>query len=209
MTEQEIIKKVRTIMNETGEDTNLSLLEEDTIKLDEYIKSVIAEAINIIISNSPVRCVNKKSGNNLTINKTDNDSGYINLPNDYISLIAFKITGWKRISVNVYNPDSEEYKAQCNDFTRAGIYKPICISNYKNGERILEYYAVGTDPNPSIETFIYEAQYDRTVGLNLNMNDPLVDSICYMCASLVYSIFENEKTAKEMQTISINLIPKK
>ena len=60
MTEQEIIKKVRVIMNEAGEEAKLSLLSEDTVNLDEYIKSSIPDAVNIVIANSPVRCVNKK-----------------------------------------------------------------------------------------------------------------------------------------------------
>ena len=40
MTETEIISKVRAIMNEIGEEASLSLLSEDTVKMDEYIKAL-------------------------------------------------------------------------------------------------------------------------------------------------------------------------
>ena len=51
MIETEIISKVRSIMNEIGDEDSLTLLSEDTVKLDEYIKSVIPDAVNIVIEN--------------------------------------------------------------------------------------------------------------------------------------------------------------
>ena len=48
-------------MKEKGEEQSLSLLSEDTLKLDDYIKAVIADAVSFVQSNSHVRCVNKKS----------------------------------------------------------------------------------------------------------------------------------------------------
>lgn len=210
MTEQEIINKVRNIMNEAGEEAKLSLLSEDTVKLDEYIKSSIPDAVDIIIANSPVRCVNKKSNTSARLVNSGDGTGYLILPDDYVSLIAFKITGWKRIVAMAYPIESEEYKVQCNEYTRSGLHKPTCFLSYNSaGDRILEFYASGTLASSKVDTFVYEGKYDSTNGLGLSPNDPLSSAVCYMCASLVYSIFENEKTAKEMQTISLNLIPQK
>lgn len=206
MTELEIITKVRAIMNEVGEESKLSLLSEDTVKLEEYIKSVIPDAVDIIIANSPERCVNKKSGGSIETME-GNESGYIVLPEDYVSLIAFKLIGWKKIVAIAYPITSEEYKVQCNEYTRSGLNKPMCFLSYNAKGRILEYFPSITSGS-KIETFFYESRYNSKEGLNLSSNDPLAISVCYMCASLVYSIFENEKTAKEMQTISLNLIPK-
>ena len=62
MTEQEIISKVKAILNEIGEEETLSLLSEDTVKIEEYIKAVIPDAVSLVQMNSPVRCVNKKNG---------------------------------------------------------------------------------------------------------------------------------------------------
>lgn len=209
MTEQEIIAKVRAIMNEIGEEAKLSLLGEDTIKLDEYIKSAIPDAVNIIIANSPVRCVNKKLGSTTPVVPGENGKGYIMLPDDYVSLIAFKLSGWKRMTAILYPITSEEYKVQSNEFTRSGTHKPMCFLNYnETGQKILEYYAIGTTNPVTVETFVYEGKYNSEEGIDLAANDPLAIAICYMCASLVYSIFENKETAKEMQTISLNLIPK-
>lgn len=48
MTEQEIISKVKAILNEIGEEETLSLLSEDTVKIEEYIKAVIPDAVSLV-----------------------------------------------------------------------------------------------------------------------------------------------------------------
>jgi hypothetical protein len=39
------------------------------------------------------------------------------------------------------------------------------------------------------------------------LGNELFESICYMCAYLVYSIFENPATADRMKTIAIEMLP--
>ena len=51
MTEQEIISKVKAILNEIGEEETLSLLSEDTVKIEEYIKAVIPDAVSLVQMN--------------------------------------------------------------------------------------------------------------------------------------------------------------
>ncbi len=209
MTEQEIVSKTRAIMNEIGEEESLSLLSEDTIKIEEYIKSVIPDAVGIVQMNSPVRCVNKKNGlpSDKTITPNADGMCTIPLPDDYISLVAVKLSNWKRACIVSYGMDSEEYKRQCNPVTVAGTYKPVCIDGYDGeGKRILMLYSAKAQTD--IETFVYEAKYTTSSGLDVDPEEPIASAVCYMAASLVYSIFENQKTAEAMKLIAINLIPK-
>ena len=55
ITKDEIVAKVKAIMNEIGEETNASLLDEDTIKIDQYIEECIGDALSLVILNSPIR----------------------------------------------------------------------------------------------------------------------------------------------------------
>ena len=61
VTKDEIISKVKAIMNEIGEETNSSLLDEDTIKIDQYIESCIGDALAMIVLKSAIP-VNPKKG---------------------------------------------------------------------------------------------------------------------------------------------------
>lgn len=200
MTETEIISKVRAIMNEIGEEASLSLLSEDTVKMDEYIKSVIPDAVNIIIENCPNRCVNRK-----TDTTTQVSDGVIIKPDDYVRLIALQLTGWKRMVSLTYPIGSKQYKLQTNEFTTAGVNKPVAIDSYTADKQILLCYP----KESSIALFVYEAKYNSADGLKLDSSDPVAIAVCYMCASLVYSIFENQNTAKEMRDLSLSMLVQK
>lgn len=207
MTHDQIIAKVRSIMNETGQDEGFSLLSEDTVKLDDYIKSCIPDAVNLVVLGSPIRCVNKKAYSPTTINNNGDGTGYVVLPKDYISLIAFKMSVWNKVVVKAESVNSKAYAAQCNKVTRAGKNKPVCILNNVADDKIIEYYSIGLTDTPVVDLFLYEAKYTPESGLNLEESDPIALAVCYMCTSLVYTIFENNTTAKEMKATALSLIP--
>ena len=130
----EIISKVKSIMNEIGEEeTNSSLLDEDTIKIDQYIESCIGDALAMIVLKSAI-----------PVNPNNNDgTGYIVLPDDFLKLIAFKMEGWKRTVSEAFPLDSEKAKQQSNEYTRGGNNKPVCVLSYSpEGKKVLEYYSV-------------------------------------------------------------------
>lgn len=207
VTENEIVSKVKAIMNEIGEDTNSSLLDEDTIKIDEYIKSCIGDALSLIILNSGIKGINPKKNTETKPSKNDDGSGYIILPDDFVKLLAFRMDGWKRTVSVAFPLDSEEAKRQANIYTRGGENKPVCILSYsQEGKKTLEYYSVADGKEHTVSLFVYEASYNSETGVNIESSDPLFYALCYMTASLVYSIFENPNTAKEMQTIAVNYL---
>ena len=160
--------------------------------------------------NSPVRCVNKKNGVSSNTSVTSDSEGkcLIPVPDDFVSLIAIKLSNWKRTCIVAFDLSSEEYKQQCNSYTRAGSYKPVCIMGYNNsGNRVLMLYSAKADSK--LEMFVYEAKYTPGTSLDIDQNEPVSQAICYMTASLVYSIFENKATSQEMRNIAVSLIPQK
>lgn len=207
MTGDEIVSKVRSIMNDLGEDESLTLLSEDTVKLEEYIKSAIPDAVLLVQQNSSVRSVNAKT---YTATATaDTSSGFVavQVPDKYVRIIALKMSSWDKAVSETYAYGSEQYRRQSNEVTRSGAANPIVIEGYtSDGKRRLEMY----DPtkNGKFDLFVYEAEYDPSEGLaNLSANDPLAVAVCYMTASLVYRYFENTATAEELAKVSLSLIP--
>lgn len=210
MTEQEIVSKVKAIMNEIGEEENLSLLSEDTVKIEEYIKSAIPDAVSVVQLNSPVRCVNKKVVQGKTGTADTEGRCTVELPDDYVSLIAIKLSQWRRACIVAFSMNSEEYKRQCNSYTKAGINKPVCVLGYNaTGTKELWLYSVPKGAEFTVDLFAYEARYNSADGIDLESNDPLAIAVCYMTASLVYSYFENKQTSDEMKSIAISYIPQK
>lgn len=217
MTENDIITKVKAIMNEIGDEASLTLLAEDTVKITAYIKSAIPDAVALVQLHSPVRCVNKKEYTGSSTMSTDSD-GFIRivLPDDYVQLIAVKLSTWKRVATIAYPYDTQEYYAQANEYTRSKDNKPVVIEGYKMvtsggstiSKRTLEMTSSASAP--TLEMLLYEAKYtsaDTGDVLPLSATDPVALAVCYMTASLVYSYFENKNTSDEMNRIAISLIP--
>lgn len=192
----EIISKVKAIMNEIGEEeTNSSLLDEDTIKIDQYIESCIGDALAMIVLKSAIP-VNPKKGTSNPVNNNDG-TGYIVLPDDFLKLIAFKMEGWKRTVSEAFPLDSEKAKQQSNEYTRGGNNKPVCVLSYSpEGKKILEYYSV-TGSNHTVSVFVYEASYEPSSGINMESSDAVFYALCYMTAGLVYSILKTRLQQKK------------
>lgn len=188
MTEDEVVEKVRKIMNEAGSDETLLLLSDDTVKLDVYIKSVIPDAIHVIQSAAPLRFLDLKNYTG-TI-----ENGIIPFPSDCVRIVSIKLSEWKRSVSIVYEENSEEYKIQHNEITTAGINKPKCVFS----NQTIECFPAG-----ELDYFTYVGSQDITSFTGI-----LAEAICYYCANLVYKIFEMPQQGEAMKAIAIELIPK-
>lgn len=197
----DITKKVRVIMNEAGEEESFHLLSEDTVKLNMYIESVIPDAINLVMSVAPLRHLNTSLVSSAT---NSGECSRIELPADFLRLAAVKLKSWKRAVDIAYPFGGEEYKIQHNQITRSGVNKPSCVFAYSAHGVVVECFPAG-----ELEYchYVKSAALDRDKGVNL-IKDELFTSVCYMCASLVYSIFENANTSEKLKVIAIESIPK-
>lgn len=205
MTKDGIISKVRTIMNETGAEEGLSLLSEDTVKLSEYIEAVIPDAINILsaMEEVPVGLLPKSVVLSANENVEDGCS-IVQLPEDFIRFIAARCDNWKREVQVIYPYGGEAYKQQHNPVTRSGVNKPSCVfANNVNG-RCVECFPMG---DLTYFSYVRAVESVENDGLK-DLGDSMYGAICYMCAYLVYNIFEMPATGKQMYDIALQNIPK-
>lgn len=194
-------------MNEVSSDEELHLLSEDTIKLEEYIRACIPDAVNMVVEVAPLNLLNPTVAGSIAIANT-NGVGSIVLPADFFRLVAVKLSTWKRSVSRAYPFGGVDYAIQHNACTRAGANKPVCVFSYNSsGKSILECFpGEGT-----VELFLYAktstSSGDTVTGLE-TPKEELFPAICYVCASLVYNIFENPTTADRIKAIALELIPK-
>lgn len=204
MTKQGIIDKTKAIMNEIGDAENLSLLSEDTVKLDEYIESVIPDAINIIANTDGVSTALLNVGNAASGGTISDGCTIVTLPTDYLKFISLRLNGWKREVQSVSAFGSEDYKIQHNPVTRSGVNKPSCVLAHTGGGLCIECFPSGT-----LQYFNYvKSATDASDSTLAKYGDALMAAICYACAYLVYNIFEMPATAEQMLKIAIQVLPK-
>lgn len=198
MNQTAIITKVKSIMNELGAAESLSLISEDTLKVEDYIEKAIPDAVAWAQLHSK-KPVNPKSA---TPTMTSSDGLYIiTCPTDYARIIALKLSSWKSTVSETYPYGSEEHKQQENQYTRSTTSNPKAIEGVNaSGAKVIEAYAPASS---TISKFVYEANYDSTAGLNLQPNDPVALSVFYMTASLVYEYFENHTQAEQLKKTAV------
>lgn len=186
MDRQAIIKKVQLKLDEitpydSGEIVNDSFIDE---LLDDSAKTLQLKLPGYL--SAPVN-MDIESG-------TDNGdgTGFIQLPDDYIRLVTFKMTEWL-IAVTVpITEDNPKYNLQKNVYLRGKPNKPVLVLRNifdSTSKKILEYFSVSSDHT------IERAMYIQSMVAEL-FPDELIDTLAYQTASDAYLIMEQPDMAK-------------
>ena len=127
----ELVRRVRRLVNEAEEDASLSLVSEDTRSIDTHILRLLPQAVALAQRNKGkgVGCVNPRSVSPQDVVIADNGDGggALSLPADFVSLVSLQLNGWRRPCTVLHASGSAEALAQGNRYTRAGMCRPVCL----------------------------------------------------------------------------------
>lgn len=204
ITEEFLKDKVLILLNEPYE-TQISLITDDTLILDKYIRALLPEAVLFVQMNKSKGVLNCKNISNCEITINSDGKGIIMLPDDYIRLVSLKLDIWKNECYVSFIAGSVMDCIQTNKYMRAGSCTPVCIEGVSSlNERILIVYPVNETPLPIVQSFVYESRYDATEGL-VGGTESLVKAVAYECAALLCNVFEKIETANMFHNLAIAL----
>ena len=186
MSEDEIIKKVRDILNEHGGDDAISIAT-DRVLLEDYIKSAIPDAV-VMLAQKGYRVNVCKFG------KIDDER--IAVPENFISLLCLKLDTWNKAVNRIVEVASPEYLMAMNEFTKPGPNSPIC---YREND-ILVCLPIGE----RIGVGAYNGAYDTAEGLEAEPKE--ATAVCYMTAAIVLGMFGDDQGKQRLSDISINML---
>lgn len=176
MTKDDLKSRVKTVLNEYGGDLALSI-SDDNVKLANYIEQALDDAVAVLSKEGAV--INPKDCE--TEVTSSNKLAWVDMPEDFLSLISLKLDLWER-DVNHLSPlNSAEYKRSQNKYTKPGNNSPIC---YSLGEGMIYCEPIGDN----VETFMYNAK----LGGKFYGNENAANAVVYMAASLVLAYFEDD-----------------
>lgn len=158
MNEAKLIADVRHILDEQELLSGIEWETEDALPISERIKALYPEAMNAVRLILPLsRLKASEMGEVKHEYSTQQGTGRIALPNDYLRLASFKMRGWKRSCRRAIDEGTEEYQFQLNRATRGGVMRPV-VAIVNDGTE-LEYFSlpIGTTPH-EIETATYIKQ---------------------------------------------------
>lgn len=187
MSHDEIIKKVRDILNEHGGDDVMNIVT-DRVLLDKYIESAIPDAVIMLA----------QKGYAVNVHELENleDGEHCVIPANFISLIEVKLDTWRRAVNTVHSVGSPGYIMAQNEFTQPGPNTPICWKEYDQ----LFFLPSGD----SFGIGIYNAAYDTEEGINAEPKEAA--AVCYMTAALVLGMFEDDNGKQRLSDISTNML---
>lgn len=201
----EIVRDVKKVINEAGDEEEAILITEDKVNLDLYVESAVSSSVAFIQRLSPIKNVNPKSATLAAVDNKDG-TGYVVCPDDYVGLIGMKMSKWNRICVVAYPEGSEMWAQQMNQYTRSGPNKPCCIEGYSpEGKKIISYFSIPKGQEHSVTLFRYESAFDGNEGLNCT-NEFLYKAVVYKAASLVYQMFQDENTSQALEREALKYI---
>jgi len=216
----EFIARVMQIMNELGwNDTESNaFIGSDTTKVKGHIESVFVDAWRKAVNLLPKTYFTIKDFKNQKLaSDIPLGIGYIILPEDFYSLVSFKMRGWQ-VAAETLIPSSDPIaRVQANEYIRGNIVRPVCILNNKAiKERVdddfiypqkdvLEYYSVPVGSEQEIEEALYIPLIEP-LSDNTKINEKLFIPLAYLCASMVFYIFEKPEIAQVLENKATEII---
>lgn len=188
-----ILQDVRVCLdqNETS-DALFAEGDEETLHLDEVIRSKVLEAVRRVHMEAPYHLL--EQGHNFGDDETDEEvaitwgtgemanTGYVYLPRDFMRLVVFEMSDWERPVYVPISVDDPTYAKQRSRFAgiRGTAQRPVCAIGVRPGGRVLEFYSCKSE----------EATVQRAVYLpypTIDENDGVdISERCY--EAVVYTI---------------------
>ena len=193
MTREELIYKVRVKIEELSPYGDSSFVNTGGLvkPITATIDDILDETCNEVLQQLPLYVIDSADFSNEPVTMTSERTGFVDLPNDFLRLHAFKMASWKRevsVPITKQNP---LYALQHNPYTMGGVINPVCVLNTYGGKKVLEYYSVPKH----IEHEVVKAEYIKRFD-QYNIQESIVNAYTLRCAGKVFGIFgkPNEKT---------------
>lgn len=169
---EKILQDVRVCLDRNkADDALLTDGDEETLLLDDIIRSKIVEAVDTVHATAPYWTLEQGHNFGDDIYWKDQESGYVILPDDFLRLVVFEMSDWERPVYSAITTDDPQY-AQCRSRIKAirgTAQRPVCAIGAETFGRTLEFYSCKTD-QATIDRAVYipKARIDANDGVDIS-----------------------------------------
>lgn len=168
----EMAKAVRVAIDmNKGSEPLLNEENCDTLTLDEIIMSKLADAVRLVEMEAPATML--ESGHDFGEDNVfigEDGKGFVILPDDFMRLVSFRMSDWKRTVFNAIGETDPEYALQSSKWK--GICgnpeKPVCAIVRRSEGKVLEFYSCLDDSATVAQaTYIPVPRIDQDGGIDV------------------------------------------
>lgn len=203
---EHIVREVKIILDENIETGSVLAKDYNQLEIETLIRSRIVDAVMAVHEEAPSDMIDggtDMKSQPINMHTGGLGTGYIELPDDFMRLVIFKLTAWRRPVIEPIRDTDPLYFMQKSKFNgiRGGVDKPVCaLSTGQNG-RILEFYSVPAGETATIEIAKYLALPEIT-GVDdegngmIEISKRLMRPVYYYTAGLVATTLKDPNADK-------------
>lgn len=172
-----------------GDEPLLMEEDSDTLTLDETIHAKLADAVRMVEMEAPAIMLESGhdfGGEGVFIGK--DGKGFVVLPDDFMRLVAFRMSDWHRTVHDAIDENSPEYAMQSSRWK--GICgnpeKPVCAIVRRPEGKVLEFYSSRDDTAEVTQaSYVPRPRIDAVGGIDVA--EDCYRAAVYRAAALVLS----------------------
>ncbi len=185
----------------------------DTITLDEVIRSKVEEAVRRVELAAPNHLLEEGhtfDGNGTTSDISifwgDKGSGWTLLPDDFMRLIAFKMSDWERTCYEAIPVSDSRYALQSSRYIglRGNVQKPVCAIVNRPEGKALEFYSCNSE-----DAYVQRANYipyPKIEDDGIDISQRCYLAVVYTTAALVLTAMGASGEASAMDTLAKSIL---
>lgn len=176
---EEMAKAVRVAIDMNKGDEPLFVEgDTDTLSLDEIIMAKLADAVRLVEMEAPATMLESGHdfGDNIFIG--EDGKGFVILPEDFMRLISFRMSDWRRTVFEAISENDSQYALQSSKWK--GICgnpeKPVCAIVRRSEGKVLEFYSCNDNT-----AFVTQATYVPIPKIDIDGGIDVAED-CYRAA---------------------------
>lgn len=204
-----ITRDVRVALDENRVSTQLLETDDiDTLSLDELITSKIVDAARIVEGNAPVEMLDAGKALSGSITFASNvgvGRGRMQLPDDFMRLLTFKMSDWERAVTEPISERDPLYRRQSSKFSgvRGNPERPVVAIVREPTGLVLEFWSCEGGTTVVLQRGRY-LPYPKIVSNNIELCEKLYGAIVMYTAYLVAMSTDNDR-AESLRVIAEKL----
>lgn len=215
VTLSDVIREVKIILDENITEVSVLTDDPDQLQMEGHIRARIIDAVRAIHEAADSSLLDDglpiplEVDGQPTIQVNPDGTGYVALPDDFMRLVIFKMTKWKRPVVFAISDTDPRYFLQKSRFVgiRGGIDKPVCAITTGEASKVLEFYSLPAgEADHSVEKHRYLPLPTIEENDTIKMCRKLVRPIYYQCAALVALSLKDQSSANLFEIAKSYLI---
>lgn len=203
-----IARDVRIAIDENQTSEQLLATEDiDTLSLNDIVRSKIVEAVRRVETAAPVHLLEEGHNFGDVVFWGERESGWVLLPDDFMRLIAFRMSDWERTVYEAIPADSPLYSKQSSRYKgiRGNPQKPVCALVNRPEGKALEFYSCkDEEAYVAIGSYVPYPRIDQDGGIDIS--ERCYTAVIYTTAALVLTTYGEVEKASALDRLSESIL---